>query len=116
MDTHHSPVTPSLMTIVTLIFVINLIKDRESLAFSNLQFGRERIMEEKTNFDERYHASYAAKLKTVPLDKVENTIARSIGELTHDNVECIITRFNTENEYAELTLTLNIGKDKRYAK
>ena len=48
-------------------------------------------MEKKESFDERYHASYAAKLKTIPLDKIENAIAKAIGELTHDHVECIIT-------------------------
>ncbi len=73
-------------------------------------------MEKERNFDERYHASYVAKLKTIPLDKVENTIAKGIGELTHDHVECIITKFNAEREYAEITIVLDIGRDKRYSK
>ncbi len=73
-------------------------------------------MEEKTNFDERYHASYAAKLKTIPLDKVERAIGKAMGELTHDHVECIITKFNAGNQNAELTMVLDIGRDKRYSK
>ncbi len=73
-------------------------------------------MEKEKNFDERYHASYAAKLKTVPLDKVENAVAKAIGELTHDQVECIITKFNAERQHAEITITLDTGRDKRYSK
>jgi len=73
-------------------------------------------MEKERNFDERYHASYSAKLKTIPLDKVENAIAKAIGELTHDHVECIITKLNAESQYAVLTITLDLGKDKRYCK
>ena len=73
-------------------------------------------MEKERNFDERYHASYAAKLKTIPLDKVEKAIAKVIGELTHDNVECIITRFDAESQYAVITMVLDVGKDKRYSK
>jgi ATP-dependent RNA circularization protein (DNA/RNA ligase family) len=81
-----------------------------------LQSGRERAMEEKRNFDERYHASYAAKLKTIPLDKVEKAVAKVIGELTQDHVECVITNFNAAGQYAEITIVLDIGKDKRYSK
>jgi len=73
-------------------------------------------MEQKEEFDKRYHASYAAKLKTVPLEKVENAIAKVMGELTHDRVECKIIEFNAENEYAEIVITLDIGRDKRYSK
>ena len=73
-------------------------------------------MEKKENFDERYHASYAAKLKTIPLDKIEHAIAKVIGELTHDHVECIITKFSAESQYAVLTIALDMGKDKRYSK
>ncbi|MHC1743370.1 MAG: hypothetical protein AB9873_10105 [Syntrophobacteraceae bacterium] len=73
-------------------------------------------MEKETNFDERYHASYAAKLKTIPLDKVETAIAKAIGELTHDRVECIITKFSSESKYALITIALDIGIDKRYSK
>ncbi len=73
-------------------------------------------MEQKKEFDERYHATYAAKLKTVPLEKVENAIAKVVGELTHDRVECIITNFNVENQYAEIVIRLDIGRDKRYCK
>jgi hypothetical protein len=72
-------------------------------------------MEKEKNFDERYHASYAAKLKTVPLDKVEKAIAKAIGELTHDPVDCIITKFHAESQYAEITIALDIGRDKRYS-
>lgn len=73
-------------------------------------------MEEKENFDQRYHASYAAKLKTVPLEKVENAIAKVVGELTHDRVECTILKFSAENQYAEIVITLDKGSDKRYCK
>jgi ATP-dependent RNA circularization protein (DNA/RNA ligase family) len=73
-------------------------------------------MEEKRNFDERYHASYAAKLKTIPLDKVEKAVATAIGELTQDHVECVVTNFNAASQYAEITIVLDIGKDKRYSK
>lgn len=73
-------------------------------------------MEKQGNFDERYHSSYAAKLKTIPLEKVENAISKVIGELTHDHVQCIITKFKAENQYAEITIALDIGRDKRYSK
>ena len=72
-------------------------------------------MEKERNFDERYHASYAAKLKTIPLDKVENAIGKVIGELTHDHVECVITKFKVESQYAEITIALDTGRDKRYS-
>lgn len=73
-------------------------------------------MEKKEDFDERYHASYAAKLKTIPLDKIESAIAKVIGELTHDQVECTITKLNVESQYAVITIALDIGKDKRYTR
>jgi hypothetical protein len=73
-------------------------------------------MEKEGNFDERYHASYAAKLKTIPLDKIEKAIAKVIGELTQDHVECIITKFTAESQYAVITVALDIGRDKRYSK
>jgi hypothetical protein len=73
-------------------------------------------MEEKEHFDKRYHASYVAKLKTVPLEKIETAIAKVVGELTHDRVECTIVKFNAENQYAEIIITLDIGRDKRYSK
>ena len=73
-------------------------------------------MEEQGNFDERYHASYTAKLKTIPLDKIERAIAKALEELTKDRVECTISNFNAEEEYAKITIKLDIGKDKRYSK
>jgi len=72
--------------------------------------------EEKGNFDERYHASYACKLKTIPLDKIETAISKAIGELTHERVECTIINFNTKSQFAEIVITLDIGRDKRYSK
>lgn len=73
-------------------------------------------MKQKENFDERYHASYAAKLKTIPLEKIEHGIAKVIGELTDDRVECEIINFNSEEQYVKIIITLDIGKDKRYSK
>jgi len=73
-------------------------------------------MEQKENFDEQYHASYAAKLKTIPLDKIEHAIARVIGELTNDRVHCVILNFNAEEQSAELVISLDIAKDKRYSR
>jgi len=73
-------------------------------------------MEQKEEFDKRYHASYVAKLKTVPLEKIEYAIAKAMGELTHDRVECTIVKFNAEKECAEIVITLDIGRDKRYSK
>ncbi|SPF42187.1 hypothetical protein SBDP1_380039 [Syntrophobacter sp. SbD1] len=72
--------------------------------------------EKKGNFDERYHASYACKLKTIPLEKIEHAIAKAIEELTHDRVECTIVNFNAEGQSAEIVITLDTGKDKRYSK
>ncbi|MHC1725755.1 MAG: hypothetical protein AB9866_07090 [Syntrophobacteraceae bacterium] len=72
--------------------------------------------EEKGNFDERYHASYACKLKTIPLDKIETAIAKAIGELTHERIECTIINFNAKSQFAEIVITLDIGRDKRYSK
>lgn len=108
--------TPPLNNIVTLLSVISLVKSKKSLNFSNLHSGKERVMEKERNFDERYHASYAAKLKTIPLDKVEKAIAKVIGELTQDHLECIITKFKAKSQYAEITVALSIGTDKRYFK
>jgi ribonuclease I len=71
---------------------------------------------EKGNFDERYHASYASKLKTIPLDKIETAIAKAIGELTHDRVECTIINFNAASPLAEIVISLDTGRDKRYSK
>jgi hypothetical protein len=73
-------------------------------------------MEKQENFDERYHVSYTAKLKTVPLDKIEHAIAKVIGELTNDRVECTILNFNAEEQNPEIIIRLDIGKDKRYSK
>ncbi|MGC8495322.1 MAG: hypothetical protein ACP5SH_26700 [Syntrophobacteraceae bacterium] len=73
-------------------------------------------MEKKENFDERYHASYGAKLKTVPLEKLEHQISKVIGELTEDKVECTIINFNAEEQCARLVITLDFGRDKRYSK
>ncbi len=72
--------------------------------------------EKKENFDERYHASFVAKLKTIPLEKIETAIAKAIGELTHDRVECTIVNFNAESRLAEIVISLDIGRDKRYSK
>jgi hypothetical protein len=72
--------------------------------------------EEKGNFYERYHASYACKLKTIPLDKIETAIAKAIGELTHERVECTIINFNAKSQFPEIVISLDIGKDKRYSK
>jgi len=71
--------------------------------------------EKKGNFDERYHASYACKLKTIPLDKIESAIAKAIGELTHDSVECTIINFNAKSQFAEIVIALDSGRDKRYS-
>ena len=73
-------------------------------------------MKKNENFDERYHASYAAKLKTVPLEKLEHLISKVIGELTEDKVECTIINFSAEEQYAKLVIALDFGKDKRYSK
>ena len=72
--------------------------------------------EKKGNLDERYHASYACKLKTVPLEKIETAIAKAVGELTNDRVECTIINFNAESQAAEIVIALDIGRDKRYSK
>ncbi len=72
--------------------------------------------ERKGNFDERYHASYACKLKTIPLEKIEAAIAEAIGELTQDRVECTIINFSAKSQCAELVISLDIGSDKRYSK
>ncbi|MDR3556979.1 MAG: hypothetical protein P4L55_19665 [Syntrophobacteraceae bacterium] len=72
--------------------------------------------EKKGNFDERYHASYACKLKTIPLEKIETAIAKAIGELTQDRVECKIMNFNAKNQCAEIVISLDVGADKRYSK
>ena len=72
--------------------------------------------EKKENFDERYHASYACKLKTIPLEKIETAIAKAIGELTHDRVECTIINFNAKSQLAEIVIALDTGRDKRYSK
>jgi hypothetical protein len=75
------------------------------------------VMEQKKeNFDERYHASYASKLKTIPLEKIETAIAKAIGELTHDRVECTIINFNAKSQLAEIVIALDIGRDKRYSR
>jgi hypothetical protein len=74
-------------------------------------------MEERSgNFDERYHASYACKLKTVPLEKIESAIAKAVGELTHDMVECTIISFSAENQLAKIVISLDTGRDKRYSR
>ncbi|MGC9195971.1 MAG: hypothetical protein ACP5IL_11020 [Syntrophobacteraceae bacterium] len=70
--------------------------------------------EKKENFDQQYHASYASKLKTIPLEKIEAAIARAIGELTNDRVECSIINFNAESHFAEIVISLDTGRDKRY--
>ncbi len=72
--------------------------------------------EKKENFDERYHASYVCKLKTVSLEKIETAIAKAIGELTHDRVECTITNFNAKSQSAEIVILLDTGRDKRYSR
>ena len=72
--------------------------------------------ENQGNFDERYHASYASKLKSIPLDRIEGAIAKALGELTHDRVECTIVNFNVETHCAELVILLDTGKDKRYSR
>jgi hypothetical protein len=72
--------------------------------------------EKKGNFDERYHTSYACKLKTVSLEKIEAAIAKAIGELTNDRVECTIINFNAESQVAEFVILLDTGRDKRYSK
>jgi hypothetical protein len=70
--------------------------------------------EKKENFDQQYHPSYASKLKTIPLEKIEAAIARAIGELTSDRVECSILNFNAESKFAQILISLDTGKDKRY--
>ena len=72
--------------------------------------------EKKGNFDERYHASYACKLKTIPLDKIQRAIAKAVGELTNDTVDCTIINFNAESKAAEIIILLDTGQDKRYSK
>jgi hypothetical protein len=72
-------------------------------------------MEEKENFDERYYASYASKLKTIPLEKIETAIAKAIGELTQDRVECTILSFKATSQLAEIVISLGTGRDKRYS-
>ena len=57
-----------------------------------------------------------AKLKTVPLEKLEHQISKVIGELTEDRVECTIINFNAEEQCARLVITLDFGRDKRYSK
>ncbi len=74
------------------------------------------MVEKIGNFDERYHASYASKLKTIPLEKIEAAIAKVIGELTQDRVECTIMNFNAESQFAEIVIALDTGEDKRYCK
>jgi hypothetical protein len=74
------------------------------------------VEERKGNFDERYHASYACKLKTIPLEKLESAIAKAIGELTQDRVECKIINFSAKSPLAELVISLDTGADKRYSK
>ncbi|MEN6440008.1 MAG: hypothetical protein ABFD97_15640 [Syntrophobacter sp.] len=73
-------------------------------------------MEKKEDFDERYHASYTAKLKTIPLENLEHAIAKALGGLTGDRVECTILNFNAEEKCAKITITLDLGKDKRYSR
>jgi hypothetical protein len=82
---------------------------------SELQEGV-AVEERKGSFDERYHASYACKLKTIPLEKIETAIAKAIGELTQDRVECKIINFNAKSQCAEIVISLDIGADKRYSK
>jgi hypothetical protein len=75
------------------------------------------VVEEKEgNFDERYHASYASKLKAIPLEKIESAIAKAIGGLTQDLVECTIINFNAESQLAKIVISLDTGKDKRYSR
>jgi hypothetical protein len=74
------------------------------------------VEEKKGNFDERYHVSYACKLKTIPLEKIETAIAKAIGELTHDRVECTIINFNAKSQLAEIVISLDIQKDERYSR
>jgi hypothetical protein len=38
--------------------------------------------EKKENFDERYLASYACKLKTIPLEKIETAIAKALARIS----------------------------------
>lgn len=73
-------------------------------------------MEKQVNFDERYHASYTAKLKTIPMDKIEHAIAKALGELTNDRVECTVLNFNAKEQNPEIVIMLHIGEDKRYSK
>lgn len=39
--------------------------------------------EKREKFDERYHSSYASKVKAIPLERIETAIAKAIGDLTH---------------------------------
>jgi len=55
-------------------------------------------------------------LKTVTLEKIETVIAKAIGELTRDSVECKIINFNPESQLAEIVILLDTGNDKRYSK
>jgi hypothetical protein len=101
---------------VTSVWVIMLVTHERSVAIF-AQDSKGVVMEEKKgNFDERYHASYACKLKTIPLEKIESAIAKAVGELTHDRVECTIINFNAESQLAQLVISLDIGRDKRYSK
>ena len=55
-------------------------------------------------------------MKTIPLEKIETAIAKAVGELTHDLVECTIMNFNAKSQLAELVISLDTGKDKRYSR
>ena len=55
-------------------------------------------------------------MKTIPLEKIETAIAKAVRELTHDRVECTIINFNTKSELAEIVISLDTGRDKRYCK
>ena len=101
---------------VISVWVIILVLHERSVAIF-AQDSKGVVMEEKKgNFDERYHASYACKLKTIPLEKIEAAIAKAVGALTHDRVDCTIINFKAESQLAELVISLDIGRDKRYSK
>jgi hypothetical protein len=57
-----------------------------------------------------------AKLKTIPLERMGHAIAKTMGELTNDRVECTIINFNAMEQKTEIVITLDMRRDKRYQK
>jgi len=55
------------------------------------------------------------KLRPIPLDKIKTAITKAIRELIRDWVECIMI-FNAKSQLAEIVISLDTGRDKRYCK